>query len=285
MCARNGDGGHLVARRKNAGKSIAARAACAVVLSCALVAGAGYGIAQAGNVSEDADTFGVGDATFEVARNAGGDSSSPESGADSITPALPGSLEVSDASSLETAATRDISKGVADMEARLEAERVAAEEAERAEEQAHIQQAESARANQAASYGLPPLTDVDWTVGKEAFISEWTARIDAYLAGSALSGYGSVFATAAWEYGVDPRFSPAISNTESTKGAACFRPFNAWGWMGDAVWSSWEEAIYAHVAGLASGYGYTISEWAAAKYCPPTWQDWYAKTLHQMTLI
>ena len=117
-----------------------------------------------------------------------------------------------------------------------------------------------------------------------AFVSEWSARIDAYLAGSPLAGQGTTFAKAAYEYGVDPRFSPAISFTESGKGAVCFLPHNAWGW-GSSSWDSWEEAIYDHVAGLASGYGGQISEEAARKYCPPTWQSWYNRTLEQMNMI
>ena len=104
-------------------------------------------------------------------------------------------------------------------------------------------------------------------------------------AGSPLSGYGATFAEAAWENGVDPRFSPAISNTESTKGLNCFRSHNAWGWMGNTSWGSWNESINAHVQGLAKGYGYTISLANANKYCPPTYEDWYAKTLAQMQLI
>lgn len=269
----------MAVRRRNAGRGIAARAACAVVLSCALVAGAGYGIAQAGNAAEGSDTFGVGSEVFSVTSEAAVDASSDKSTDDRD------GFEVSEASALETTATRDISQGVADMEARLEAERRAAEEAARIEEAEHIAAAEQARADQAAANGLPELSEVDWSVGKDAFIATWAERIDAYLYGSPLYGYGETFASAAWEYGVDPRFSPAISNTESSKGAVCFRAYNAWGWMGSASWSSWEEAIYAHIAGLASGYGYTISEWAASKYCPPTWQDWYSKTLYQMTLI
>ena len=253
---------------------IAARVAGVVAASCLIVACAGYGIASAG--ATDADpTFGVGETTISIASVE--DDSAAESASDS--------LEVTDASLLETAATRDISANVDQMETRLEEERRAAEEAARIEEQEHIAAAQQARDKQASTKGLPALSEVDWTVGKEAFIAEWTQRIDAYLAGSPLSGYGSVFASAAWEYGVDPRFSPAISNTESSKGANCFRSHNAWGWMGNTTWTSWEESIYAHVAGLANGYGYTISEWAAAKYCPPTWQDWYNKTYYQMTLI
>lgn len=130
-------------------------------------------------------------------------------------------------------------------------------------------------------YNLPA---VDWTVGKEEFLAEWTARIDAYLAGSPLAGYGATFAEAAWENGVDPRWSPAISNTESGKGSVCFRSHNAWGWGGSG-WSDWDTAIRSHVAGLASGYGYSITMAAASAYCPPTAADWYNTTIKEMALI
>lgn len=125
---------------------------------------------------------------------------------------------------------------------------------------------------------------VNWNTDESAFVAEWAPRIDAYLAGSPLAGQGRTFATAAWKYGVDPRFSPAISNTESSKGANCFRSHNAWGW-GNISWGSWESAIDAHVAGLARGYGYTISVAAAKKYCPPNWYNWYNKTLSEMNRI
>ncbi len=126
--------------------------------------------------------------------------------------------------------------------------------------------------------------DADWSLDKTAFVSEWANRIDAYLAGSPLAGQGTAFAEAAWNYGVDPRWSPAIAYTESSLGAACFLPHNAWGW-GSSSWGSWEEAIDTHVRGLARGYGYTISEAAAKKYCPPNWQHWYNTTSAQMSYI
>lgn len=115
-------------------------------------------------------------------------------------------------------------------------------------------------------------------------VDGWAARIDAYLAGSPLAGQGRTFAQAALKYGVDPRFSPAISFTESSKGLYCFKPHNAWGW-GSASWSSWEEAIDAHVRGLANGYGGQISIEGAKKYCPPNWRAWYDRTLAQMNMI
>lgn len=114
--------------------------------------------------------------------------------------------------------------------------------------------------------------------------SGWAARIDAYLAGSPLAGYGSTFAAAAAQYGVDPRLSPAISCVESSKGAICFLPHNAWGW-GSSSWSDWKTAIYDHVAGLASLYGGTLTIEGAKMYCPPTYQEWYSSVLAEMNSI
>lgn len=222
---------------------------------------------------------------------AAGGSSSPFGGTTSSAPAAEVLVSnVSDASVgsvLSQPASRDISQGVQAVEAEKEAERIAAEQAALAEEQARIQAAEQALAKARttdASSAMSQLTEVDWSCGKDAFISEWTNRINNYLAGSPLAGQGETFATAAWENGVDPRWSPAISNTESTKGTNCFLPHNAWGW-GSTGWNSWEEAINAHVAGLAKGYGYTISYSNAQKYCPPNYDNWFHDTLREMSKI
>ena len=142
----------------------------------------------------------------------------------------------------------------------------------------------------ASEYDLPA---VDWSVGRAAFVKEWGERIDAYLAKSHLEGYGPVFAEAAWINGVDPRWSPAISNTESGKGSACIRAHNAWGWGAAdsnpaalaAEWPSWEAAINAHVAGLAAIYGYSLTYEAAGTYCPPNQDRWYHATLAEMASI
>ena len=222
---------------------------------------------------------------------AAGGSSSPFGGTTSSAPAAEVLVSnVSDASVgsvLSQPASRDITQGVQAVEAEKEAERIAAEQAALAEEQARIQAAEQALAKARttdASSAMSQLTEVDWSCGKDAFISEWTNRINNYLAGSPLAGQGETFATAAWENGVDPRWSPAISNTESTKGTNCFLPHNAWGW-GSTGWSSWEEAINAHVTGLAKGYGYTISYSNAQKYCPPNYDNWFHDTLREMSKI
>jgi peptidoglycan hydrolase CwlO-like protein len=125
---------------------------------------------------------------------------------------------------------------------------------------------------------------VNWDMGRDEFVKEWSGRIDSYLEGSPLAGQGETFASSAWDYGVDPRWSPAIANVESTKGEYCFADHNAWGW-GSVNWDSWEEAIDGHVKGLADGYGSTISEEGAEKYCPPNADFWYNETLGQMNQI
>ena len=173
------------------------------------------------------------------------------------------------------------------------AEKAALEAALKAEqekkEQEEKQQQESAQKQQSefvvdGSITSPTKDGADWSTDKTTFVNEWAGRIDNYLAGSPLAGQGKTFAEAAWDFGVDPRWSPAISNTESSKGLYCFKPHNAWGW-GSSSWDSWEEAIRAHVRGLANGYGYTISEAAAKKYCPPNWLHWYNATSAQMNKI
>ncbi|MCL2750903.1 MAG: hypothetical protein FWE96_07915, partial [Coriobacteriia bacterium] len=92
------------------------------------------------------------------------------------------------------------------------------------------------------------------------------------------------FANAAYDYNVDPRWSPAIACLESSKGRYCFLPHNAWGW-GQISWPDWETAIFAHVRGLSIGYGYTISIAAAQKYCPPNWEHWYNVVSSEMARI
>ena len=179
------------------------------------------------------------------------------------------------------------------IEAEKEAERKRLEEEQRrieAENAAALERVAANMGNQgvAASsepaegryeYGLPA---VDWSVGRKAFVEEWTARIDAYLLGSALAGYGYAFAEAAWDNGVDPRWSPAIASTESGKGSVCFLSCNAWGW-GESSWDDWDSAIRAHVEGLANGYGYSITYSAASAYCPPNTDFWYSNTFEQMS--
>lgn len=186
---------------------------------------------------------------------------------------------------------------VAEAEAALAAAQAAAQaqaEAEAEEAAAAIAAAQEAANTQATSESgnsftveIPSASSpsaVEWPADKTAFVALWAPRIDAYLAGSPLSGHGSTFAEAAYDYGVDPRWSPAIACIESGKGAYCFLPCNAWGW-GAVSWPDWDTAIRAHVAGLASGYGYTISVAAAQKYCPPNWEFWYSSVLSEMERI
>ena len=136
---------------------------------------------------------------------------------------------------------------------------------------------------------VQPTDGVNWDVSYDEFVSQWAGRINNYLAGSPLAGMGEVFAIASWNTGVDPRWSPAISTIESSKGAYCANSYNAWGWSavggGWRAFSSWEDGINQHVAYLGRVYGTTLTPAAAKKYCPPTWQDWYNKVATQMARI
>lgn len=108
--------------------------------------------------------------------------------------------------------------------------------------------------------------------GEREFVEEWTARIDAYLAGNATAGCGRLYAQAAWDYGVDPRVLPAISCIESGKGNVCWQAYNAWGWM---AWlgNSWEESIDNITRQFRASYGSTIDYAGASRYCdnPGEW--------------
>ncbi|MDR1016957.1 MAG: hypothetical protein LBL67_05830, partial [Coriobacteriales bacterium] len=154
----------------------------------------------------------------------------------------------------------------------------------RAEAAAAVKAAKSKKAKKAAEGAEQTINKVDWSSDKTTFVKKWTGRINDYLSGTALSGYGSNFAAAAWDYGVDPRFAPAISYTESGCGAHCFHSHNAWGW-GTSSWSDWPTAINSYTQGLARGYGYTITMAAARKYCATDPSSWYRTTLAQMRRI
>ena len=179
----------------------------------------------------------------------------------------------------------------AEAAAQKQAEEQAAKQAEEAAKNSETNEAQTESTTQ-DSTSSTTTTEIatttpdgaDWSSDKATFVSGWASRIDAYLAGSPMAGTGTTFAEAAWDYGVDPRWSPAISTIESSKGAACFASHNAWGW-GSESWGSWEDAIRDHVQGLARGYGYTNSVEAAKKYCPPNWEHWYNSVAAQMEKI
>jgi hypothetical protein len=249
--------------------AITSMAACVVVVVVAII---GFNVAFAGAGGISTPIFGFGGAAQQV-------------GADEASGLNIAYTGASETSVLTKTSNRNIDKAVDQLLAKEEAERKAAEEARIAEEarkNAELAALQARSAGDAATAGLDP---VDWTIGHDAFVNTWAARIDAYLAGSPLEGQGATFAEAAWTYGIDPRVSPAISNTESSKGRVCFLWHNAWGW-GQSSWSSWEEAIDAHVSGLVKGgYGPMITYAGAQRYCPPNYDNWYRNTTQQMALI
>lgn len=128
-------------------------------------------------------------------------------------------------------------------------------------------------------------SNVGWSADKSQFVNKWAPRIDAYLSGSPMAGTGKYYAAAAWDNGVDPRWAPAISFVESSKGAACFKSHNAWGYGGFSF-SSWEEGINRVVSALGgSMYGGYLTREAAAIYCPSNVDHWYNSCAEQMALM
>ena len=245
--------------------------AMAGIFIFAIVCGVGFGVASADSSDDVAQSGALG---FDEATQAA--TSARALSADTGDGSPSGSYF--EQSTLTAPSVRTVEAGFALIDKREEEER----QQLIADNEAAPKRAERNRAKQGhCDYGM---TEVDWSVGRDAFVAEWSQRIDAYLSGSPLAGYGEVFARAAWDNGVDPRWSPAISDTESSKGKVCFLPHNAWGW-GESSWDDWESAIKAHVAGLSRVYGYSVTPTAAAIYCPPNHVFWYSHTYEQMTWI
>lgn len=165
-----------------------------------------------------------------------------------------------------------------------EAQRLYKEAQERQEAAREAAEAE-ARAAYAIENTASSLPDVDWRLTEDEFVAEWAPRINSYLDGYPLAGYGDDFARAAYRYGVDPRWSPAISCIESTKGLYCFASHNAWGYLGQS-YSSWSEAIWDHVEYLSCDYYHgQCTLQAAHTYCPPTYIEWYNLCISEMSRI
>lgn len=179
---------------------------------------------------------------------------------------------------------------IAAQEAEEEAAQQAAEEAaeEAAQDEASAEEQEEAEAEAEATTtatSQASASTVDWSDDKTAFVEKWTSRIDSYLAGSPMAGCGATYAEAAWDYGVDPRWAPAISCIESTKGAYCFASYNAWGY-GSSSFSSWDEGITTVVAALGSStYGGYHTKAAAQTYCPSNADAWYTNVAAEMAKI
>jgi peptidoglycan hydrolase CwlO-like protein len=128
-------------------------------------------------------------------------------------------------------------------------------------------------------------SNVGWSSSKTAFVNKWAPRINAYLSGSPTAGTGKYYAAAAWDNGVDPRWAPAISCVESSKGAACFASYNAWGY-GSSRFSSWEDGINTVVGALGSSmYGGYLTRAAAATYCTSNPSSWYSNCKAEMAKI
>ena len=201
--------------------------------------------------------------------------------ADSAASAAQSALESAQAArkaAQERAAAVQAEEARAAAEAAAAAKKAASSKAEK--EQAKKEAEQASKDSQNAS-----ISNVNWSASKQAFVNKWAPRINSYLSGSPTAGTGKAYAAAAWDYGVDPRWAPAISFVESSKGANCFASYNAWGYGGRSF-SSWSDGIYTVVAALGSDlYGGALTQAAAKIYCPPSWQHWYSSCAREMGKI
>ena len=201
--------------------------------------------------------------------------------------------EMSDAITSYAQQKADAESAKSELDAQLDDAQNAVNEAQQAlskardDERASIA-AKNAAASAAGDESSMEISSVDWSQDKTAFVDEWGARIDKYLSGSPIAGTGKIFAAAAYDNGVDPRVSPAISCIESGKGRAMITSTkNLWGWGGGTMnmGSTWEQAIYKHVQGWKAGYGTTVTPAMARKYCPPNASNWYRNVVNEMNKI
>jgi len=68
------------------------------------------------------------------------------------------------------------------------------------------------------------------------------AKIEYYLRGSPLRGYGPLMVSEGERTGVNPYLCAAVAEAESSLAHNCFHPCNAWG-MGQESYGSWEQGI------------------------------------------
>ena len=141
-------------------------------------------------------------------------------------------------------------------------------------------------ASSSGSHNIPLVTEPESEEARERreYAEAWGARIDAFNAGFPLEGYGTTFAYAAYDYGIDPRIAPAIARVESGSGDVCFLPYNAWGW-GDVSWPDWETAIWGFTRGYSEGYGGDVTMEGAQRYCPGSAELWYEIVTNYMDQI
>ncbi|MDR0500779.1 MAG: hypothetical protein LBG97_05990 [Coriobacteriales bacterium] len=205
-------------------------------------------------------------------------------------------------SDLEVARQEAVAESVRAQEALNDATAVREEHQRQAEAAARAQEAAMAaqlRNHDGSNAAVAVADSVDWNVSKEEFVATWAERIDNYLMYqrpyNPLRGYGHTFASAAWEYHVDPRVAVAISTNETGNGSypPAERAHNAWGWIGFS-WPDWETAIWEYTAGFSRGYGYTITLEGAMRYAPEVysenplvyvWEVWYPIVVNEMSKI
>ena len=223
------------------------------------------GWASAGSRDTGATTFGL---ARQSAENPSASDVSPDTVQDKSDADVLAVEDVAEEAALKTASSRDVSAGVQEIADEEEAARLAAEEAARVAEQEAIDRADATR----------PATTLPSAACRPAmWISPSVARRSSKngLRASTIT----CSAAPVWWRRPSPRRPGKRASTRAgrrpfptpspPKGRVCFKSHNAWGWD-QTNWPDWDTAIPLHVAGLARGYGFTISYSYAMRYCPRT---------------
>ena len=125
------------------------------------------GWASAGSHDMGATTFGL---ARQSAENPSASDVSPDTVQDKSDADVLAVEDVAEEAALKTASSRDVSAGVQEIADEEEAARLAAEEAARVAEQEAIDRADATRSRYYATFGSLPAGDVDFSIGREAFI-------------------------------------------------------------------------------------------------------------------
>jgi len=98
--------------------------------------------------------------------------------------------------------------------------------------------------------------------------AEKVAKIEYYLRGSPLSGYGDWMVTEGERTGINPFLCPAVAEAESSLGRALCGSCNAWGMLG-CSFSSWQNGITRWFDNCILHWGQAQSSYEMAGYCVP----------------
>lgn len=135
----------------------------------------------------------------------------------------------------------------------------------------------------ASSYLTDYIDITGWSLDKIHFVEKWGDNNWYYLNNKVALGqrspmrdYSYHIAAAAYDYGIDPRLCAAISWSESGCGVQNCAPYNAWGWITNALaMYSWPDAIDKWSSFFKNYFGSSLTYSGAVQYSGGM-SNWYS---------